>query len=161
MGNLTDCSGYVTMATQIMDKTLRGFLLRLTGYERDIALVAGLSMAQIGEFSFVLAAAGFSAGALGYDIYRLAIAVTVGAFFLLEWQNYEIFPRSALDEATRRAIYLAFSFTSFVLILVPVAFFAVVSIGHDGSAAAGQAIIADFGERSAVDDRRIPMAGLA
>ncbi|MCB9700564.1 MAG: hypothetical protein H6711_01585 [Myxococcales bacterium] len=54
----------------------------------------------------------------------LAIAVTVGAFFLLEWQNYEIFPRSALDEATRRAIYLAFSFTSFVLILVPVAFFA-------------------------------------
>ncbi|MDP3526280.1 MAG: cation:proton antiporter, partial [Hoeflea sp.] len=32
--------------------------------------------AQIGEFSFVLAAAGFASGALGADIYRLAIAVT-------------------------------------------------------------------------------------
>jgi CPA2 family monovalent cation:H+ antiporter-2 len=36
----------------------------------------GLSMAQIGEFSFVLAAAGFASGAFGSDIYRLAIAVT-------------------------------------------------------------------------------------
>lgn len=51
-------------------------LLRLAGFDRETALVGGLSMAQIGEFSFVLAAAGFSAGALGYDIYRLSIAVT-------------------------------------------------------------------------------------
>lgn len=33
-------------------------------------------MAQIGEFSFVLAAAGTAAGLLGGDTYRLAIAVT-------------------------------------------------------------------------------------
>lgn len=51
-------------------------LLRFTGAGTQTALLAGLSMAQIGEFSFVLAAAGFGAGALGYDIYRLAIAVT-------------------------------------------------------------------------------------
>lgn len=51
-------------------------LLRATGANPQTALLAGLSMAQIGEFSFVLAAAGFGAGALGYDIYRLAIAVT-------------------------------------------------------------------------------------
>lgn len=51
-------------------------LLRLTGSKPRTALVAGLSMAQIGEFSFVLAAAGLSAGALGGDAYRLAIAVT-------------------------------------------------------------------------------------
>ncbi len=51
-------------------------LLRITGSSAQTALVAGLSMAQIGEFSFVLAAAGLSAGALGGDVYRLAIAVT-------------------------------------------------------------------------------------
>ncbi|MDP2734370.1 MAG: cation:proton antiporter, partial [Hoeflea sp.] len=52
------------------------FLLRLTGSDPKTALLAGLSMAQIGEFSFVLAAAGFASGAFGADIYRLAIAVT-------------------------------------------------------------------------------------
>ena len=51
-------------------------LLRITGSSAQTALVAGLSMAQIGEFSFVLAAAGLTAGALGGDVYRLAIAVT-------------------------------------------------------------------------------------
>lgn len=51
-------------------------LLRLTGSDQQTALVAGLSMAQIGEFSFVLAAAGLSAAALSGDAYRLAIAVT-------------------------------------------------------------------------------------
>ncbi len=61
---------------------LNVFLLRLTGYDRDTALVGGLSMAQIGEFSFVLAAAGFTAGVLGYDAYRLAIAVTAVTLLL-------------------------------------------------------------------------------
>ena len=51
-------------------------LLRLTGSSPQTALVAGLSMAQIGEFSFVLAAAGLTAGALSGDTYRLAITVT-------------------------------------------------------------------------------------
>lgn len=52
------------------------FLLRRTGAKAETALIAGLSMAQIGEFSFVLAAAGFAAGVLGGDLYRLSIAVT-------------------------------------------------------------------------------------
>lgn len=51
-------------------------LLRRTGSPPQVALVAGLSMSQIGEFSFVLAAAGLSAGALDLDAYRIAIAVT-------------------------------------------------------------------------------------
>lgn len=63
-------------------------LLRATGHDRDTALVGGLSMAQIGEFSFVLAAAGFSAGVLGYDIYRLAIAVTaISLLFSPAWMS--------------------------------------------------------------------------
>lgn len=90
---------------------LNVLLLRATGYDRDTALIGGLSMAQIGEFSFVLAAAGFSAGALGYDIYRLAIAVTAITLLIspawtsvmhrmheLANQNYTSY-RAALSEA--------------------------------------------------------------
>ena len=51
-------------------------LLRRTGASPETALIAGLSMAQIGEFSFILAAVGYGAGVLGFDLYRLAIAVT-------------------------------------------------------------------------------------
>ncbi len=90
---------------------LNVLLLRATGYDRDTALIGGLSMAQIGEFSFVLAAAGFSAGALGYDAYRLAIAVTAITLLIspawisvmhrmheLANQNYTSY-RTALSEA--------------------------------------------------------------
>jgi monovalent cation:H+ antiporter-2, CPA2 family len=60
----------------VLKTALNILLLRVTGSEPKTALIAGLSMAQVGEFSFVLAAAGFASGALGSDIYRLAIAVT-------------------------------------------------------------------------------------
>ncbi|TCT37612.1 cation:proton antiporter [Martelella mediterranea] len=55
---------------------LNVMFLRWTGSSAQTALIAGLSMAQIGEFSFVLAAAGLSAAALNQDLYRLVIAVT-------------------------------------------------------------------------------------
>lgn len=61
---------------------LNVFLLRKTGTAPQTALVAGLSMAQIGEFSFVLATAGYSVGALGYDNYRVAITVTAVTLLL-------------------------------------------------------------------------------
>jgi CPA2 family monovalent cation:H+ antiporter-2 len=90
---------------------LNVFLLRINGFDRETALIGGLSMAQIGEFSFVLAAAGFTAGALGYDIYRLSIAVTAITLLLspawisimhrvetLATQNYASY-REALSEA--------------------------------------------------------------
>jgi CPA2 family monovalent cation:H+ antiporter-2 len=50
-------------------------LLRIAGQTWELAFPAGLMMAQIGEFSFVLAATGFANGALDGDAYRLAIAV--------------------------------------------------------------------------------------
>ncbi|MBN7757429.1 cation:proton antiporter [Nitratireductor aquimarinus] len=73
----------------IAAKTLLNvFLLRATGHDRNTALIGGLSMAQIGEFSFVLAAAGLSAGALGQDSYRLAIAVTaISLLFSPAWMS--------------------------------------------------------------------------
>ena len=65
-----------------MKTVLNVFLLRATGHDPETALIGGLSMAQIGEFSFVLAAAGYTAGGLGYDSYRLAIAVTAVTLLL-------------------------------------------------------------------------------
>ncbi|WP_370638379.1 cation:proton antiporter [Aurantimonas sp. VKM B-3413] len=61
----------------IVAKTLFNVLLiRMAGLRHKTAIEAGLSMAQIGEFSFVLAAAAFASGAIGADVYRLALAVT-------------------------------------------------------------------------------------
>lgn len=63
-------------------------LLRITGSNQQTALIAGLSMAQIGEFSFVLAAAGLGASALSPDTYRLAIAVTAISLLISPiWTN--------------------------------------------------------------------------
>ena len=50
-------------------------LIRLAGIEWNVAVPAGLSMAQIGEFSFVLAAVGLRNGILDIDAYRLALSV--------------------------------------------------------------------------------------
>ena len=61
----------------IIAKTLFNVaLIRLAGLPHRTAVEAGLSMAQIGEFSFVLAAAALASGAIGGDVYRLALAVT-------------------------------------------------------------------------------------
>ncbi|MEM6461896.1 MAG: cation:proton antiporter [Pseudomonadota bacterium] len=65
-----------SVAVIVAKSALNILLLRMTGSNEQTALIAGLSMAQIGEFSFVLAAAGLTAAALSGDAYRLAIAVT-------------------------------------------------------------------------------------
>ncbi|WP_210259917.1 cation:proton antiporter [Martelella sp. HB161492] len=67
---------FAAIAIVAAKSVLNVMLLRWTGSSPQTALVAGLSMAQVGEFSFVLAAAGLAAGALGEDLYRLVIAVT-------------------------------------------------------------------------------------
>ena len=50
-------------------------LMRAARQPWETAFPAGLMIAQIGEFSFVLAATGLSKGAVDADAYRLAIAV--------------------------------------------------------------------------------------
>ncbi|MCP4315993.1 MAG: cation:proton antiporter [Hyphomicrobiales bacterium] len=75
-------------AVIVAKSALNIILLRLTGSDEQTALIAGLSMAQIGEFSFVLAAAGLSAAALSGDAYRLAIAVTAISLLISPlWAN--------------------------------------------------------------------------
>ena len=66
--------GFV-VATVAAKTALNIFLVRRAGFGWPIAFPAGLAMAQIGEFSFILAATGFRNGALDYDSYRLALSV--------------------------------------------------------------------------------------
>ncbi|MBQ3060260.1 MAG: cation:proton antiporter [Desulfovibrio sp.] len=49
----------------------------IQGYPLRAAVVTSLSLAQVGEFSFVLAASGLSAGLLGMDDYQTFLAVSV------------------------------------------------------------------------------------
>ena len=54
---------------------LSWLILTLMGENFDDALSASLILSPVGEFSFVLAAAGVAAGTLSQDGYKLAIAV--------------------------------------------------------------------------------------
>lgn len=59
----------------------KGFLMALVtrgfGYRRIIPLAVGLSMPQVGEFSFVLARVGRETGGLQEDVYYIVISVAV------------------------------------------------------------------------------------
>lgn len=48
----------------------------LLGNTMKLALQAGMSLAQIGEFSFIIAGAGVASGVIGESLYSLAIAVS-------------------------------------------------------------------------------------
>ena len=52
-------------------------ILRVLGETWQRATIQGLTLSQLGEFSFLLATAGLSAGTMGSDESRLVIAVTV------------------------------------------------------------------------------------
>ena len=62
----------------IVGKTLAvGLGVFVTGHDARTSLRTGLSMAQIGEFSFVIATLGMSLGAVSEFIYSIAVAVSV------------------------------------------------------------------------------------
>jgi CPA2 family monovalent cation:H+ antiporter-2 len=74
LANWVTVLGFV-MATVAAKTALNIFLVRRVGFGWAVAFPAGLAMAQIGEFSFILAATGFRNGALDHDSYRLALSV--------------------------------------------------------------------------------------
>jgi len=61
----------------IFKTALNIFVLRLFGETWPRALLAGALLAQIGEFSFIMAALGVSVLAVSQEAYRLIVAVTV------------------------------------------------------------------------------------
>ncbi|MCB1385712.1 MAG: cation:proton antiporter [Nitratireductor sp.] len=63
------------LATVAAKTILNILLVRRSGFSWDVALPSGLAMAQIGEFSFILASVGLGNRALDLDAYRLALSV--------------------------------------------------------------------------------------
>jgi CPA2 family monovalent cation:H+ antiporter-2 len=57
----------------------------LTGHSVQTSVQAGLSLAQIGEFSFIIASIGVAQGATGRFLYPVAIAVSVLTTLLAPW----------------------------------------------------------------------------
>jgi CPA2 family monovalent cation:H+ antiporter-2 len=61
---------------------IASIVVRLFGYEAQDALRTGLLLAQIGEFSFVLAGVGFVRGAITDDLYELILAAALVTLIL-------------------------------------------------------------------------------
>lgn len=57
----------------------------LTGAGTRVALQAGMSLAQVGEFSFILASAGYAAGVMPDFFYGVVVAVSAVTTLLTPW----------------------------------------------------------------------------
>jgi CPA2 family monovalent cation:H+ antiporter-2 len=57
----------------------------LTGYGVRISVQAGMSLAQIGEFSFIIAGVGLATGATGQFLYPIAVAVAAITTLTTPW----------------------------------------------------------------------------
>ncbi|MBI5774298.1 MAG: cation:proton antiporter [Verrucomicrobia bacterium] len=67
----------VISATIIVGKILAcSFGSFVAGYDRGVALRAGLGLAQIGEFSFIIAALGVTLGVTSHFLYSIAVTVS-------------------------------------------------------------------------------------
>lgn len=64
----------VVVFTKIFAILIVGFLLSLS---QRVSIISAISLAQVGEFSFVLAFAGKSASLIGDDVYQLILSITV------------------------------------------------------------------------------------
>lgn len=110
-------------AVVIVGKTLAcGLGVFLVGHEARASFRAGLSMAQIGEFSFVIATLGLSLGVISNFLYPIAVAVSVVCMAASPYLN-----RSAdgladrLRRITPRSVrLLAASYSGWLENLVPV-----------------------------------------
>jgi len=69
--------GTVVVAMVMGKALITGVIARSFGYIYMAPWLVGLGLAQVGEFSFVLARTGLSSGALGKDTYDLALSSTV------------------------------------------------------------------------------------
>lgn len=75
-----------SVAAIVVLKTLTGAGATLVlGYPLRVAAAAGLALAQIGEFSFVLSRAGVEAGILGREFDQIFLAAAVVAMALTPW----------------------------------------------------------------------------
>jgi CPA2 family monovalent cation:H+ antiporter-2 len=72
----------VVLVGQIASVSLGSFL---AGNDVRTSVQAGMSLAQIGEFSFIIAGVGVASGAIGPFLYPLAVAVSAVTVFASPW----------------------------------------------------------------------------
>lgn len=72
----------ITLAIIIGQSTLGTFGYMLSGQPLSQAMRCGFSMAQIGEFAFIIASLGLSLGVIGNFLYPVVVAVSVITTFL-------------------------------------------------------------------------------
>ena len=79
----------LTLLVLILNTFINGAVFRLFGDSWANSLYTGAILAQIGEFSFVLAAVGVSATILSHDDYQVIVAVIVTSLLLSPfWTSY-------------------------------------------------------------------------
>lgn len=72
----------VVLLGQVGSVTMGAFL---SGHGLRTSLMAGMCLAQIGEFSFIIAGVGLSLGAVGAFLYPVAVAVSAITTFTTPW----------------------------------------------------------------------------
>jgi monovalent cation:H+ antiporter-2, CPA2 family len=70
-----------TLVTIIGKIVTTGLGVRASGQSSDVAITVGFSLAQIGEFSFIIASYGLSLQLISSSLYSLAVAVSVFTTF--------------------------------------------------------------------------------
>lgn len=72
----------VTAAITVVKLLIVWAIFQLLGHSLRVSLATGLSLAQIGEFAFVLGAIGRTAGVVSTDLYALIVSVTIMSFLV-------------------------------------------------------------------------------
>jgi CPA2 family monovalent cation:H+ antiporter-2 len=72
----------IIVVGKIVGVTVGAFL---SGFDLSTALKAGMTMTQIGEFSFIIAGVGVASGAIDPALYGIAVTVSVITTFLTPW----------------------------------------------------------------------------
>ncbi len=73
-------------AAMLLKTVINYGLLRWQGMDKQEAIMTGAVLAQIGEFSFVLASLGISTGSVGEEVYKLTVSViTLSLLFTPLW----------------------------------------------------------------------------
>jgi CPA2 family monovalent cation:H+ antiporter-2 len=95
---------FLLVAAALLGKSvIFGAVTRAFGYRGEVPIAVGLGLAQIGEFSFVLARTGVSGGAISADQYGLVLAAAVVTMVLTPFATRAAGPLHALVSRWRPA----------------------------------------------------------
>ena len=99
----------ISLIIIVIKATIVFGLVKLLKYPLRVALLSGVLLSQIGEFSFVLASQGFKNNIISNDIYQTFIGASVLTFIvtpLLASLVYYLLARKNIFDPTQRAVKL-------------------------------------------------------